>query len=158
MFNQKNMTEKQLLIKLTALCARSEHCVSDIRCKMERWEIDSDMQQRVIDYLKAENYIDHERYARCFINDKIRYNHWGRYKVEQALYHKGIEKEVYAPLLNEVEDDSYEEILIPLLQNKNKTIKANSDYERRQKLIRFAMQRGFTYEQATKAVDYKGED
>ena len=49
-------------------------------------------------------------------------------------------------------DDTYEDILLPLLQRKAKTIKAKSDYEARQKLLRFAMQRGFTYEQAAKCI------
>ena len=146
------MTYEQLLTKLTSACAKSEHCECDMRRKMTRWEIDEETQQRAIDYLINERYIDHERYARCFINDKIKYSKWGRYKVEQALYHKGISKDVYSPLLAEIEDSSYEEILVPLLQAKNRSVKANSDYERRQKLIRFAMQRGFTYEQACRCL------
>ena len=119
---------------------------------MTRWDVAEELQQRVIDYLTHERYIDDERYARFFINDKTKYNHWGTRKVEQALYLKGISREIYEPLLQEMSDETYEEILLPLLQRKAKTIKANSDYEARQKLLRFAMQRGFTYDQASRCL------
>ena len=139
--------------KLTATCARSEQCTHDIRKKMTRWDVTEELQQRVIDYLTKERYVDDERYARFFINDKTKYNHWGTRKVEQALYLKGISREIYEPLLQEMSDAAYEEILLPLLQRKAKSIKANSDYEARQKLLRFAMQRGFTYDQASRCME-----
>jgi regulatory protein len=40
-----------------------------------------------------------------------------------------------------------------LLQNKKRSVKASSDYELRGKLIRFAMQRGFTYDQISEIID-----
>ena len=119
---------------------------------MERWQVEEDIQQEVLRYLVKEKFIDESRYARYFINDKIKYNRWGRRKVEQALYFKHIPREVYQPILDEVADDDYEEILLPLLQTKVKSIKYNSDYEKRMKLIRFAMQRGFSYSQAETCV------
>lgn len=147
------MTEEQILIKLTNICARGEHCLHEMRTKMTRLEIDENTQQRVCDYLVKEKYIDEERYARFFINDKIKFNHWGRRKVEQALYMKRIPKETYTKFLDEIEEESYEDVLMPLLKNKAKTVKANSEYEKKAKLIRFAMQRGFLYDQITKCLD-----
>ena len=146
------MTYEQVLAKLTACCARGEHCLHEMRQKMERWQIDMSTQQRVIDYLLAERYIDEARYARFFINDKVKYNRWGKRKIEQALFMKHIPKEVYAPLLDDIEDDAYMETLLPLLQSKQRSVKGNSEYEIRMKLIRYAMQRGFTYDLAEKAV------
>lgn len=158
------MTEQQILFKLTALCARGEHCLHDMRQKMLRWQVEENMQERILRYLVSEKYIDEERFARFFINDKIKYNHWGVKKVEQALYMKQIPREVYAPLLSEVEDDSYEDILLPVLQTKLRTLLKSYnpeegldadtlDYNTRAKLIRFAMQRGFTYDQIDRCIN-----
>lgn len=146
------MTKEQILAKLTASCARVEHCLDDMRKKMERWQVEVDVQEEALRYLVKEKFIDESRYARYFINDKIKYNRWGRRKVEQALYFKHIPREVYQPILDEMADDDYEEILLPLLQTKVKSVKYNSDYEKRMKLIRFAMQRGFSYSQAETCV------
>ncbi len=147
------MTCEQILSKLTALCSRSEHCCHDIKEKLRRWEIDETTSQKVIDYLKKEKYIDDSRYARFFVNDKVKFNRWGRRKVEQALRMKGIAEEDYEEALSSVEDADYESVLQPLLKSKMKSVKAKNDYEFRMKLIRFALGRGFSYEQITHCLD-----
>jgi regulatory protein len=146
------MTQEQIISKLTAVCARAEHCKDDMLRRMQRWQVDEATQREVISYLVKEKYIDEERYARFFINDKIKYNRWGRRKVEQALYFKHIPREVYEPLLDDVANEDFESVLLPLLQNKEKNLKYANDYEKRMKLLRFAMQRGFSYEQADKCI------
>ena len=147
------MTQEQIISKLTAVCARAEHCKDDMLRRMQRWQVDEATQREVISYLVKEKYIDEERYARFFINDKIKYNRWGRRKVEQALYFKHISREVYEPLLDDVANEDFESVLLPLLQNKEKSLKYANDYEKRMKLLRFAMQRGFSYEQADKCIN-----
>lgn len=143
------MTYEQILIKLTSICAKGEHCLSEMQQKMERWQVDIDTQQRVLRYLVEEKYIDEGRFARFFINDKMKYNKWGKKKIEQALRIKRISPDTYQEVLNSIADVSYEETLLPLLLNKSKNVKAKDDYEKRMKLIRYAMQRGFSYDQAS---------
>ena len=147
------MTKEQIIAKLSASCARAEHCLDDMRRKMERWQVENDVQEEVLQYLVKEKYIDESRFARFFINDKIKYNRWGRKKVEQALFYKHIPREVYEPLLDDIVDNDYEEILQPLLRTKEKNIKYANDYEKRMKLIRFAMGRGYSYEQAVSCLE-----
>lgn len=43
-----------------------------------------------------------------------------------------------------IDDEEYIAILRPLLQQKRRSVKAHNDYELRQKLIKFAIGRGFT--------------
>ena len=40
---------------------------------------------RVIAALVKGCFVDDERFARAFANDKVRYNKWGRHKIDQAL-------------------------------------------------------------------------
>ena len=147
------MTEEQVLNKLTTLCARGEHCQQEMLDKMRRWEIDESVQARVMEYLLKEKFIDEERYARCFVEEKIKFNGWGRKKVEQALYMKRIPSSIYNPILDEVDEKNYEEILRPLLEAKRKTVTGKSEYEIRGKLIRFALSRGFEMDEILKILD-----
>jgi len=91
-------------------------------------------------------YVDDERYTRAFVSDKIRYNKWGRRKVEQALWQKRIDEDIRQRVLDEVDDREYIDVLQPLLKQKRKTTRADSDYQLNQKLVRFALGRGFTYD------------
>ena len=143
---KKEMTELEAYLQLAALCAQAEHCEQEMRDKMRRWELDETVQNRIINRLIKERYVDDERYARAFVKDKIRYNKWGRRKVQQALWQKRIDADIQQRVLDEIEEKEYLDILRPLLKQKRKSIKAESDYELNQKLVRFALGRGFGFD------------
>ena len=140
------MTEREILQKLTAICSSAEHCTYEMQEKMRRWGIDEAMQAKVIAYLVSEKYVDDERYCRMFVREKIRFNKWGRRKVEQALFMKRIPKEISRSVLDEVPDEEYLKVLRPLLKTKEKSIKANNEYEKNMKLAKFALSRGFSFD------------
>ncbi len=143
---KKDMTEQEAYLQLAALCAQAEHCQQEMRDKMRRWELDETVQNRIVARLVKERYVDDERYARAFVKDKIRYNKWGRRKVQQALWQKHIDADVQQRVLDEIDEIEYLDILRPLLKQKRKSIKAESDYELNQKLVRFALGRGFGFD------------
>ncbi|MBO5612316.1 MAG: RecX family transcriptional regulator [Prevotella sp.] len=150
----KELTEKEVLSRLQTLCARSEHCSHEMREKMMRWGVASDVQDKIVDRLIDDKFIDDERFARVFISDKLRFNHWGRRKIEQALFQKRIPKQISQPILNEITDQEYIEQLLPLIKSKRKSLSSvEDDYELRQRLVRFALQRGFTFDVIRQVID-----
>ena len=154
---KKEITEQDAYLQLAALCAQAEHCEQEMRDKMKRWEIDKAVQDRVLQRLIKERYIDNERYARAFVKDKIRYNKWGRRKVQQALWMKRIDQDIQQRVLDEIDEKEYLDVLRPLLKQKRKSIKADSDYELNQKLVRFALSRGFTFDIIRQCIDVDDE-
>ena len=150
---KKEMTEQEAYLQLAALCANAEHCQHEMLEKMRRWELSEAMQARLMARLVKERYVDDERYARAFVKDKIRYNKWGRRKVQQALWLKRIDDAIQQTVLDEIDDDEYLKVLKPLLKQKSKSIRAESDYERNQKLVRFALGRGFTFDIIRQCLD-----
>ena len=99
---KKPMTEQQALLKLTTLCTQSEHCSQEMLDKMKKWELPEDAIARNMEFLIQKKFVDDERFARFFINDKIKYNKWGRRKVEQALWLKHISREISDPIFAEI--------------------------------------------------------
>ncbi len=154
----KEITEQEAYLRLTALCAQAEHCQHEMLEKMKKWELADEAQAHVMERLIKERYVDDERYARAFVMDKIRYNKWGRRKVEQALWMKRIDKGIQQRVLGEVDDEEYVSALRPLLKQKQRSTKAASDYELRQKLIRFALSRGFGFDIIRQCIDVEDED
>ena len=153
----KEKTEQEAYLQLAAMCAQAEHCEQEMRDKMKRWGVEPDAQDRVVARLVKERYIDNERYVRAFVKDKIRYNKWGRRKVMQALWMKRIDDDIQHRVLDEIDDKEYIDVLIPLLKQKRKTIKAKSDYELNQKLVRFALGRGFDFGIIRQCMDVDDE-
>ena len=155
---KKEMTGQQAYAKLTALCARSEHCQQEMLEKMRQWGVSDEEQAQVMARLVGERYVDDERYARAFVNDKIRYNKWGRHKVEQALWQKHIDKDIATRVLDGIDDEEYLNILKPLLKQKRRSTKAQSEYELTMKLIKFALSRGFTMDIIKQCIEVEDED
>jgi len=155
---KKEMTEQEAYLQLAALCAQAEHCQQEMRDKMRRWELDETVQNRIVDRLIKERYVDDERYARAFVKDKIRYNKWGRRKVQQALWMKRIDADIQQRVLDEIDEKEYVDILRPLLKQKRKTTKAENDYELNRKLVRFALSRGFDFSIIRQCMDVEEEE
>lgn len=155
---KKEMTALQAYQKLSALCARSEHCQQEMLDKMRQWGISDEDQAIVMARLINEKYVDDERFAHAFVYDKIRYSKWGRRKVEQALWMKRIDEHISKPILDEVDDEEYLHILKPLLKQKSKSVTGHNEYERTMKLIKFALGRGFTMDLIKQCIEVDDED
>lgn len=138
------MTEQEAFLRLATLCAQAEHCEYEMLEKMRRWQLPDEAQARVMQRLVSERYVDNNRYALAFARDKVKYNKWGRRKVEQALWQKRIADDIRQQVLDDISDRDYVAVLRPLLQQKRRSVKARNDYELRMKLIQFALGRGFT--------------
>lgn len=147
------MTEEQALARLTALCASAEHCTGEMIDKMTKWEIPEEAQARIMEHLVSNKYVDDERYCRAFVHDKMEYNHWGRRKIEQALYVKHVDKAILTKVLDEIPDSDFIDILRPLLDQKRRQTRADNDYEMNIKLMRFAASRGFTIDQIRQCIE-----
>lgn len=136
-------TEQEAYQKLSALCAMSEQCCHDMMRKMSRWQMDQEVAEKVVARLVKEGFINEERYARAFVRDKFRYNHWGEVKIKHELKLKGISQKHIEAGLEELDEDDNLNALREIIQKKRPSVKGKSDYEIRCKLIRFAVGRGF---------------
>ena len=155
------MTYEMALQRLSALCASAEHCEYEMTAKMRKWEVEESDCERIMEYLRKAKFVDDERYARAFVKDKIKYNKWGRRKVEQGLWAKHIAEDIRQRVLDEVDESQYKSVLTDLMKSKRRSIKAANDYEMNRKLIKFALSRGFGYSIVRHCIDcddYDEED
>ncbi len=132
------------LHKAAAYCSRSEHCISEIEEKLSGWGIEQDDAQKIIKRLINEKFIDQERFCRFYINDKYKYNKWGKLKIAYSLKMKKIDRDmIYNSLEDVIDYDLYTENLEKMMRDKLKSIKEKKWFEISAKLYRFAASRGF---------------
>ncbi|NDV70223.1 regulatory protein RecX [Dysgonomonas sp. 25] len=146
-------SEPRALNRIASYCSRAERCEYDVLKKLKAWELTDEEIARIMKRLRDEKYVNNARFARSFINDKLRFNKWGKQKIVFELRKRQILESVYRPLLDEVEDDTFNEQLESILRTKLKSVKAKDNYDKRNKLIRFALGRGFSMDAAIKAVN-----
>ena len=146
------MTHEQALHRLAAYCSRAERCIWDIRRKMDEWEIPAERQNRIIQQLQREKFLDEERYCKAFVNDKSQYNRWGIQKIRFELRKKQLPEPLIREALKNIDPEENRERLRLLIEQKKKSVKGANEWEIRQKLLRFAASRGFSQEEIEGAI------
>ena len=137
------MNYKEALSYTMDLCSRQEKCSSEIREKLKKFKVQKAAVEKVLQTLKKEGFIDESRYAGMFVRDKLRINRWGKIKIQYMLSAKRIPDEIICEAMEGIDDQNYLEILKEELSKKQKSVKAENPFEVRNKLARFAQQRGF---------------
>jgi len=140
----KMISEEQAFSRVARICAQKEYCSYDVRRKLTRMNLPDQTVEKIIGRLKKDKFIDEDRFARSFIHDKLRFNKWGKRKIELSLRQKQLPADLIAKAFSHFSDASLNESLLPLLEKKRATIKGRSEYEKNGKLIRYGLGRGFS--------------
>jgi len=141
----KEYTLDELLHKAASYCSVSEHCISEVDEKLQKWEVSDADRKKIIKHLIKNDFINEQRYAEAFVKDKFRFNKWGKLKISFALNAKRIDKELISNALDTIDEGEYEEMLASILKTKLGGLKYANEYEKQGKLFRFAQSRGFEY-------------
>lgn len=144
---------KEALAKASDLCSHSEKCSFDMVLRCREWQLSREETTRLVAWLQQEKFINHQRYATSFVNDKFRFNKWGRIKLAYALREKQLEEKYIQEALANLPGEVYRKVLLDLLSAKAKTVKEKDPYTRRGKLLAFAQSRGFEAEEALRILE-----
>ena len=142
-----------ILEKIRSFCAAQERCISETEAKLREWKVKPDKAEKIIEQLIKEDYLNEERFAKSFAGGKFRINHWGKTKIIYELERRGVPDLIIQIGLEEIEDEEYEETLSEILERKNREIKDNDPYKRKQKLIAHALQKGYHYGMIRQELD-----
>lgn len=138
--------------RMRALCSRREYCRKDILKKvMTALDGDAAKAEEVVGKLVEERYVDDRRYAAAFARDKASIAGWGAAKIRYMLAAKGVDREIIASALEEIDVNRADARLEKLMENKARSLK--DDPQRRIKLLRFGVGRGYGYEEVSSVID-----
>ena len=139
----KPLTPDLVLDKMAKYCAYQERCVKEVRDKLKTFDIAEEDKTKILDYLLDNRFVNDERYAKAFVRGKVNQSGWGINKIRFHLIQKGIDKDIIDEALGQTDEEVYRQRLIEILKTKAKTVKADSDFEKKRKLAAYAMQKGF---------------
>lgn len=139
----KPLTPDQVLDKMAKYCAYQERCVKDVREKLKTYDIPQAAKNEILEYLMDSRFVNDERFARSFVRGKVNQSGWGLNKIRFHLVQKGIDKDIIDEALGQTDEEVYRQRLIDILKAKAKTVKAETDFEKKRKLAAYAMQKGF---------------
>jgi regulatory protein len=134
---------KEPLIKAANFCAYQERTHKEVRKKLGELEVLGDDAEEIITYLIENNYLNEERFARVFAGSKFRQKKWGRIKIRQELKMRGMSEYCLKAGMSEIDGDDYMITLQEIIEKKSKDIKDSNKLIVRQKLVKFALSKGF---------------
>ncbi|MBI9067555.1 MAG: RecX family transcriptional regulator [Salinivirgaceae bacterium] len=137
------MEKQQAQNKCMQLCSSREYCAFDISEKLNKWEVAKNHSEEIITYLIDNKFINNERYARAYVNDKIKFNHWGKNKLKYYLKHKGIDGEIITNSFNDFSKEEYIDIATTEIQKKLQKTKAKDAFELKSKVAKSIINKGF---------------
>jgi regulatory protein len=137
---------------MEAWCSTKEVCILEAKTRMRKWNVSEADSDKIISSLIESGYIDEERYAKAFANDKLIIDKWGPQKVRQALKQKGIKDMLISKAISE-KNINQEAVISELLNKKVKSFKKLADTEIYAKLMRFGLSRGFDYSLVSKYAE-----
>ena len=144
---------QELFYKATSYCCSAEHCISEVQSKLRQWGAEERESDEIISQLVDERYIDEQRYAVAYTQDKVRVAHWGKKKIVFMLSGKKIKQSDITYALEQIEAEEYQQMLSKILTTKKRSLKNLSNEVLRNKLFAFALSRGFSYDEINQALN-----
>lgn len=147
------------MMRLETLCAKAEHCVSELADRLYRWGIADTDRSRIIESLIERRFVDNERFAHAYVRDKYRFSRWGRRKILAGLAAKRIDRSIaLSALSDEIDPDEYFATLCRLAAAYIGRMATPLDYESTVKLHRRLSAAGYESALITRALKSMSQD
>lgn len=137
------VTVQQAMEKISRYCSFQERSHLEVKNKLYGLGLRTSEVDDIVVRLIAEGYLNEERFARAFAGGKFRMKSWGRIKIARALEAKGLGNNCIKAGLKEIEDEDYLQTLRDVLLKKITQSKEENLFVKRDKIARFAIQKGF---------------
>mgnify|MGYP001332846338 FL=1 len=143
MVDKSNYDIKNLIEQLKSYCAIQERCSNDIVTKMKSWRITNKNQDKILEILIQEDFINDKRYSKSFCRGKFRIKKWGKIKIVNELKRKNINSTTIISSLNEISDMDYSKELDTQFNKKKQSINTLNYYEKKKKIANYLIGKGY---------------
>lgn len=137
------------------LCSQREKCEYEMECWYAAKGVPREFIPMLVARLVEQRFVDNARYAESYAREKMRLAGWGSLKIEAQLRAKRIDGDLIARAVAEAQEESGVQNLDALLDRRleGQWRRYLGDPSLRERLLRFAVGRGFSFEDAQGAVD-----
>ena len=145
-----------ILKRIMPYCARAERCTQDVIRKLTSWNVPEEEMGMIVEILMNEKFLDDVRYANSFAGDKWKLDQWGRDKISNGLFQKGISEVLVQNALDTIDMDQYISGMEIVLSKKRDTIRKETLISQMKKILSFGVSRGFEEEFIWKWLEKEG--
>ena len=136
-----------------SLLSRRDHSKKELMRKLKEKGY-SKGAEAAVEKLANSGYVDDERFCRLYASELIRLKGYGRKRVEQELYLKGVDREIISGVLDEISFDT--DRLSDIIKRKN--LAKMTDEKGRQKAFNALLRLGYSYSEIRDALENMQEE
>ncbi|SHG97535.1 regulatory protein [Anaerosphaera aminiphila DSM 21120] len=142
--------EKYNSINLSLKFLRNRKTEKEVRDYLKKSEIEKDIINYTIEYLKNLKYLNDYEYAVAFSNDKLKINKYGDLKIKNLLLFKGIDEDIVNEVISKLPQDMLYTNLRYACSKKIYSLRnSKNTYE---KTVRHLIGKGYDYGQIKKIM------
>lgn len=131
------------LVKARRYCAYRERCHYEVETKLRELGLHYEFIPDVCVKLMEEGYLNEERFVSSYVRGKFNQNKWGINKIKIGLQQKHISPKMIELGLKELDQDRYRNELVELLEKKKGRLSSGNVAQKKDKLWKYALQKGF---------------
>ncbi len=135
--------EDILYQKAAHYCGYQERTKKEIQNKLRAWGVEKKVEERIIQTLKADHFLDERRYVEAFIRGKFLGKKWGKRKISTALTEKGFDQALIQQGVAGIENADYLQSLRYLADRKKQVLAGVSSLQAREKLTNYLLRKGY---------------
>ncbi len=147
------LTYDEALEKLRHFCAYQERSRAQVIRKMKNLSVDAEFHENLLAALVEEKFLDQQRYAAAYARGKSRIKGWGIRKISSHLKFE-LGDDFQSDLVNESADlEKARQKLRRDLEKKAILLTQKQDPNKKSKLLRFCLSRGFEMDESIAVVN-----
>ena len=136
--------EDVLYQKASHYCSYQERTEKEVQEKLYTWGVTKkSVIACIIQALKADRFLDEERYVVAFIRSKFLGKQWGKIKIRTMLTKKGLDQSLIQKGFLMITDADYLQSLRHIAERKKQLLDGATQIQKQQKLIRYLLQKGY---------------
>ena len=147
--NLKNILKDEMFLKAKNkalnILSRASQSEKKIREKLSD-DFEEDTIDDVVDFLSKYNFINDNELASKIVSTNVNLNKYGKNKIKQNLYNKGLDKSAIDEAMNEIDSDTEFENALYLAEKRYDRVKNEDPKKAYAKIANHLAYKGFSYD------------
>ena len=135
------------------LCALRERSPNELLEKLLDWGIGEQDAETLVAELIKEKFVNEQRFANAYCNDKFEFNGWGKQKIKANIYSHKLSSSAIEIALDRIDSKKYEARLMELAQRKWEKLERDEPIKRKQKTLAYLVSKGFEMDLIWKCIN-----
>lgn len=149
----RKLNAKEAKQRAGRFCALRERSPNELLEKLKSWGLSQVESKEIVDDLTQQGYLDEQRFANAYCNDKFEFNSWGKQKIKAHIFSHKLSEQVVQSALNRIDPDKYTQRLFDLAKIKWSRLEKEEPIRQKQKTLAYLANKGFEVDLIWNAIN-----